>query len=155
MNLLLFIALPIAAILLAIVFEKVFNSPVLSTITVFSIYLILLFVLLEAGIITETATALIALVVYTILAFIAAVVFRFIRCICKRFLAPCCSLCPNSDNIIGDVNDNNNSNEENCGCHSNNLQPINDRITVSGDIIPNQNNNGRTGIVRGCYKRYQ
>ncbi len=151
MNLLVFIALPIAAILLAVVFEKAFNSPILATITIFAIYLILLFVLLEAGILLETSTALIALVVYTILAFVTAVVVRFIRCICKRFLRPCCSLCPNNDNVVGDVID---DNDDNCGCHNNNLQPSNERIAVSGDIIPNQNNNGRTGVVRGCYKRY-
>ena len=152
MNLLIFFALPIATILLAIVLERVLRSPILVAITFFSIYLIVLFVLFATGAVTDLATLLIALIVYTFLAYITAVIVRFIRCICQRYLRPCCSICPNSEEDVGDVIDN--ENDCNCGCDSNNLQNANDKIALSGNIIPNQTNNGRTGIVRGCYRRY-
>ena len=154
MNLLIFFALPIATILLAIVLERVLQSPILVAITFFSIYLIVLFTLFATGVVTDLATLLIALIVYTFLAYITAVILRFIRCICQRYLRPCCSICPNSEEAVGDVIDNGNENDCNCRRSSNNLQTANEGIALSGNIIPNQTNNGRTGVVRGCYRRY-
>ena len=103
MNLLIFFALPIATILLAIVLERVLRSPILVAITFFSIYLIVLFVLFATGVVTDLATLLIALIVYTFLAYITAVIVRFIRCICQRYLRPCYSICPNSEEAVGDI----------------------------------------------------
>ena len=153
MELLIFFALPIATVLLAIVLERVLRSPILVAITFFALYLIVLFALFATGIITDLATLLIALIVLTFLAYITTFIARFIRCICQRFLRPCCSICPDRDEIVGDITDNNN-NEKNCSCDNNNLQIANEGIALSGNIIPNQNNNGRTGIVKGCYRRY-
>ena len=150
MNLLIFFALPIATILLAIVLERVLGSPILVAITFFAFYLIILFALFATEVITDLATLLIALIVLTLLAYITAVIVKFIRCICRNFLKQCCSICPDRDEIVEDITDNNNDN--NCCC--NKLQTANEGIALSGNIIPNQNNNGRTGIVKGCYKRY-
>ena len=151
MDLLIFFALPIATVLLAIVLERVLRSPILVAITFFAFYLIILFALFATEVITDLATLLIALIVLTFIAYITAVIVRFIRCICRNFLKPCCSICPDRDEIVEDITDNN---DGNCCCENNNLQTSNEGIALSGNIIPNQNNNGRTGIVRGCYRRY-
>ena len=153
MNLLIFFALPIATILLAIVLERALRSPNLVAITFFSVYLIVLFTLFATGVVTDLATLLIALIIYTFLAYITAVIVRFIRCICQRYLRPCCSICPDRDEDVEDIIDNNNDDND-CNCNSNSLQTANKGIALSGNIIPNQNNNGRTGVVRGCYRRY-
>ena len=152
MDLLIFFALPIATVLLAIVLERVLRSPILVAITFFALYLIILFTLFATEVITDLATLLIALIVLTFIAYITAVIVRFIRCICRNFLKPCCSICPDRDEDVGDIIDNNNECE--CNGNSNSLQTANEGIALSGNIIPNQNNNGRTGIVRGCYRRY-
>ena len=152
MDLLIFFALPIATVLLAIVLERVIHSPILVAITFFAIYLIVLFALFDTEVVTDLATLLIALIVFTFLAYITALIVKFVRCICRNFLKPCCSICPDKDEIVGDIADNNNDN--NCLCDNNTLQTVNEGIALSGNIIPNQNNNGRTGIVKGCYRRY-
>ena len=151
MDLLIFFALPIATVLLAIVLERVLRSPILVAITFFALYLIILFALFATEVVTDLATLLIALIVLTFIAYITAVIVRFIRCICRNYLKPCCSICPDRDEIVEDITDNN---DGNCCCENNNLQTSNEGIALSGNIIPNQNNNGRTGIVRGCYRRY-
>ena len=151
MDLLIFFALPIATVLLAIVLERVLRSPILVAITFFALYLIILFALFATEVVTDLATLLIALIVLTFIAYITAVIVKFIRCICRNFLKPCCSICPDRDEIVEDITDNN---DGNCCCENNNLQTSNEGIALSGNIIPNQNNNGRTGIVRGCYRRY-
>jgi len=152
MNLLIFFALPIATVLLAVVLERILRSPILVAITFFALYLIVLFALFATGVVTDLATLLIALIVFTFLAYITALIVKFVRCICRNFLKPCCSICPDKDEIVGDITDNNNDN--NCLCDNNTLQTVNEGIALSGNIIPNQNNNGRTGIVKGCYRRY-
>ena len=152
MDLLIFFALPIATILLAIVLERVLRSPILVATTFFAIYLIVLFALFATEIVTDLATLLIGLLVYTFLAYTTAAIIKFIKCICKRFLGPCCSICPDRDEIVEDITDNNNDN--NCCCENNQLQTANEGIALSGNIIPNQSNNGRTGILKGCYRRY-
>ena len=152
MDLLIFFALPIATVLLAVVLERVLRSPILVAITFFALYLIVLFALFATEVVTDLATLLIALIVFTFLAYITALIVKFIRCICRNFLKPCCSICPDRDEIVGDITDNNNDN--NCLCDNNTLQTANEGIALSGNIIPNQNNNGRTGVVRGCYRRY-
>ena len=153
MDLLIFFALPIATVLLAVVLERVLRSPILVAITFFALYLIVLFALFATGVVTDLATLLIALIVFTFLAYITAAIVRFIRCICRKFLKPCCSICPDRDEDVEDIIDNNNDDND-CNCNSNSLQPANEGIALSGNIIPNQNNNGRTGVVRGCYRRY-
>ena len=148
MNLLIFFAIPIATILLAIVFERLLKSPILVAITFFSIYLVVLFALFAAGVVTDLSTLLIGLIVYTILAYITAVLARFIRCICQKFLKPCCSLCPEIDEDVDNTTDNE------CYRNSSMLQSENENMDYSENIIPNQNNSGRLGMVRRNYRRY-
>ena len=84
MNLLIFFALPLATILLAIVFQKVLKCPILVAITFFAIYLIILFALYAAGVITNLAEGLIAVIIYTIIAFLTAWIVRLIKIIKER-----------------------------------------------------------------------
>ena len=67
MILLIFFALPLATILLAIVLEKVLHCPILVGITFFAVYLIILFTLFATGVITNLGAGLVAIIIYTIL----------------------------------------------------------------------------------------
>ena len=93
-NLLIFFALPIATILLAIVLQKVLRSPILVGITFFAIYLIVTFAAFDANF-------LVVAIALTILAFITAVIVNTICRILERL-----------EQCEGD-NDNNNNNFEN------------------------------------------
>lgn len=95
--LLLFFALPVATILLAIVLQKILCSPILVALTFFAVYLIVTFAVFDE-------TFLIFAIVYTIIAYITAVIARFIR----RFIR-----CQNNNN---NNDDNNNDDEDDCGC---------------------------------------
>ena len=64
-TLLLFFALPVATVLLAIVLQKILKNPVLVAITFFAVYLIVAFAAFDE-------TFLVYAIVYTILAFITA-----------------------------------------------------------------------------------
>lgn len=76
-TLLIFFALPIATIILAIVLEKVLRCPILTAATFFAVYLIIAFAVFDASF-------LIYVILYTILAFITAVIAEcfFSRCKC-------------------------------------------------------------------------
>ena len=77
MNILFFIVLPLATILIAIVLQKLLRSPILVALLVFAVYLILTFTVF-------TTDFLIAAIIYTIIAFITAVIFRLICCFIRR-----------------------------------------------------------------------
>ena len=100
-NLLIFFALPIATILLAIVLQKVLRSPILVGITFFAIYLIVTFAAFDANF-------LVVAIALTILAFITAVltniVCRILRELDRREESHCCSRERNQNS-----NNNNNS----------------------------------------------
>ena len=102
MNILLiFFALPVATILLAIVLEKILRCPILTAITFFAIYLIVAFAIFDASF-------LVFVIIYTILAFITAVltniVCRILRELDRREESHCCSRERNQNS-----NNNNNS----------------------------------------------
>ena len=99
MNLLIFFALPLATILLAIVFQKVLRCPILVAITFFAIYLIILFALYAAGVITNLAEGLIAVIIYTIIAFITAWLVRLVK-----LIRECLSNCGNNEGRSGERN---------------------------------------------------
>ncbi len=182
MNLLIFFAIPLATILLAIVLEKVLRCPILVAITFFAVYLIVVFALFAAGVITSTNLAefLIAIIIYTIIAFVTALIVELIRRINLRFFSDDDSnstdvlTCQDDDsscsNNSGCSNSNGNLLKISCRCNNGNssdLLTVNsnclgndsnnntntDPITISGNIIPNQSNCGRTGSIRGCYRR--
>lgn len=77
MNILFFVVLPLATILIAIVLQKLLRSPILVAILFFAVYLILAFTVF-------TTDFLINAIIYTIIAFITAVVFRLICCLIRR-----------------------------------------------------------------------
>lgn len=72
MNILLiFFALPIATVILAIVLQKILKNPILVAATFFAIYLIVAFAIFDASF-------LICVIAYTVLAYIAAVITKWI-----------------------------------------------------------------------------
>ena len=71
MGLLLFFALPVATIILAIVLQKILKCPILVAATFFAIYLIVAFAIFDS-------TFLIYVIAYTIIAYITAYLTRLI-----------------------------------------------------------------------------
>lgn len=123
MDLLLFFAIPVATILLSIVWQKIVRSPFLVAITAFAIFLIFVY--------SVDSNLLILAVAYTILAFLAAIITKFI---CENFNRngiirnlqaeniqanniETNNLSTNSFNVDGDNSDNNNNNG-NCSCNN-------------------------------------
>ena len=126
MNLLIFFALPLATILLAIVFQKVLKCPILVAITFFAIYLIILFALYAAGVITNLAEGLIAVIIYTIIAFLTAWIVRLIKIIKERLF--------NCDENEGRSGGRSGNREQNNGCccnNENNETENNDLLRIS------------------------
>lgn len=138
-TLLIFFALPIATIILSIVLEKILRCPILTAATFFAIYLIIAFAVFNAS-------ALVFVIIYTILAYITALIaeFFFSRCRRKECNINCCqennrnntSALSNEDaqNIACRVARilNNSNNNCNCGCSSssnNEIATINVRDT--------------------------
>ncbi len=161
MNLLIFFAIPFATILLAIVLEKILDNPILVAITFFGIYLIIAFALFAFEVITDLATALIAIIIYTIIAFITAYIVRLIKCICDRFFDGCkCGFCSNNsandDNIVQPINNNpvlgvsdtNNSNNNgnllriSCRCNNGNSQEL---LSVNSNCPNSDDNDNNCG----------
>ena len=77
MDILFFVILPLATILIAIVLQKVLQSPTLVAILTFAIYLILAFT-------AFTTEFLINAVIYTIIAFLTAVLVKTICCLIRN-----------------------------------------------------------------------
>lgn len=123
MNLLIFFALPLATILLAIVFQKVLKSPILVAITFFAIYLIILFAIYAGGVITNLAEGLIAVIIYTIIAFTTAWLVRIVKLIKQSLL--------NLNSNEGRSDGRNREREKNCGCKQNNETENNDLLRIS------------------------
>lgn len=90
-NLLLFFALPVATILLAIVLQRILKCPILVAITFFAIYLIITFAVFDT-------TFLVFAILYTILAYITALIAKFICQIIRRMEIDNCScICGNNE----------------------------------------------------------
>lgn len=129
--LLLFFALPVATIILAIVLQKILKCPILVAATFFAIFLIVTFAVFDASF-------LVFAIVYTILAFLAAAITQ---AIC-RFINNCCSnsddnnsncfecICGNnSDN--DSINDNSNNNSNCCREYRSQFYPAQNYIRRS------------------------
>ena len=80
---LLFFALPVATIILAIVLEKILRCPVLTAATFFAIFLIVAFAVFDASF-------LVFVIAYTIIAYITAVIAEFFFSRCRRKQRRCC-----------------------------------------------------------------
>lgn len=115
-NLLLFFALPVATIILAVVLQRIIKSPILVALTAFAIYLIVAFAAFDE-------TFLVFVIVYTILAFLSAAIAKFIMKLirCQRN----CNNNGNNDNNETDSDtdeDNDSENDENsCNCNNRNI----------------------------------
>ncbi len=155
-TLLLFFALPVATILLAIVVEKILRNPFLTAITFFAIYLIVAFAAFDT-------TFLIYAIVYTILAFITAIIAEFFFQRCRQQNNNCCKLlceCRQSNNTttlsdqditrianrLADVQNSNSNNSCNCNCCRNN-----NTLDVATVNVTNNTTGGRTSWR--CYRR--
>ena len=128
-TLLIFFALPIATIILSIVLEKILRCPILTAATFFAIYLIIAFAVFNSS-------ALVFVIIYTILAYITALIaeFFFSRCRKRECNNNCCeeNNRNNTNNLSNEDAQNiacrvarilNNSNN-NCGCNSNSNNEI-------------------------------
>lgn len=115
MDLFIFFALPLATILLAIVFQKILRSPILVAITFFAIYLIVAF----AAFSDTLAEAIIAAIIYTIIAYITAYIVMII-CSFRRRFCHCRRADDDSENNRNCCCGSNNENNRNCGCGNNN-----------------------------------
>lgn len=147
MDLLLFFALPIATIILAVVFQKILKCPLLVAATFFAIYLILAFTAFDESFLVNS-------IIYTILAFIVASIVQFICRVVDHDGLTIRNLRANNiranrirtdtlsaNEVINndDEDDNDNNNGNNCGCSNN-------------SCICN-NNRGCYGYNRGWYRR--
>lgn len=149
MNLLLlFFALPIATIILAIVLEKILRCPFLTAATFFAIYLIVAFSLFDAAF-------LVFVIAYTILAFLAAFLAEIFFRKCNNNEKKCCirwCACNQNTNNTMTLSDqdiarianqlaNMQNNKNNCNC-------TNDIATVN---VTNNTTGGRTNWC--CYRK--
>ncbi|MBR3162693.1 MAG: DUF2651 family protein [Clostridia bacterium] len=124
-NLLVFFALPLATIIIAIVLERIWKNYILVTLFTFAVYLIVAFALGDA-------TLLVLVIIYTFLAFVAAFLSMAFRKINKKL--KCLEETENCTN--------------NCN-NSNNTQ----NLAINARVTPNSSTNGRTGSFRGQYRR--
>lgn len=150
-TLLLFFALPVATIILAIVVEKILRCPVLTAATFFAIYLIVAFAVFDSSF-------LIFVIVYTIIVFIAALIAEYFFRKCNR--ENNCFIW-NSCNCIGTKNNSstlsnqdarriaeqlaNILNNNTCNCNCNNTSDI---VSVNAT---NNTTGGRTSWC--CYRK--
>ena len=136
MNVLLvFFALPVATIILAIVLQKILKCPLLVGATFFEIFLIVVFVIAPNG------TLLIYAILYSILAYVTAVLTCIICKLISRF-GNVIGDCTKSCNICGENNSSNFSNPSG----SFNLMPTNNNCNAGNNvatvrIIDSRNNN--------------
>lgn len=130
-TLLIFFALPVATVILAIVLQKILKCPLLVAATFFAIYLIVTFAFFDASF-------LVFAILYTILAYVTAVLTRWI-----------CRL----------INMLENHNNGNCRIVErpitiNNTSPCNSiNLTNDASLIPNNNTQRRTNCNCCCNRR--
>lgn len=130
-TLLIFFALPVATVILAIVLQKILKCPLLVAATFFAIYLIVTFAFFDASF-------LVFAILYTILAYVTAVLTRWIW------------------RLINMLENHNNGN---CRIVErpitiNNTSPCNSiNLTNDASLIPNNNMQRRTNCNCCCNRR--
>lgn len=178
MNILLiFFALPIATIVISIALQKILKCPALVAAIIFSIFLIVTFVI-------NNLNFLIAAIVYAIISFITASIVCLIcrllsrlgrrddDCRCRRHSEcdDCCTTIENRDRLLtidGDfesngnngvltinaLNSNNNNNSNSCRCNNNNGCNCNCNSNSNNDSVSARINvipNSNTNGRTGC-----
>lgn len=169
---LIFLVLPIAIIILAIVLQRILKCPILVALTFFAIFLILTFTVFGTDF-------LIFAILYTILAFIAAFLADLFCRIARRLRNwddnnfTITSSCGNGDStellaINSNGNYNNNGRNNNCNannwssnswnnnwsnnnCNCGNNSNNSESIVVSAEVVPNSS--GGSGCFRGNFRR--
>ncbi len=121
-TLLIFFAIPVATIILAVVLQKILQSPLLVAATFFAIFLIITFAAFDESF-------LVFAILYTLLALITALAVRFICCLINNSDNPCINgkainnngICGCGNNNSNDDTDDENDNSDNscCGCNRN------------------------------------
>ena len=97
MDILTFVVLPIATIILAFVLQKLIRIPILTALTFFAVYLILSYTVFDN-------TFLINTIIYTVLAYISALIAEYIYENCKLRRICCrCNLNNNENNNNSNV----------------------------------------------------
>lgn len=138
---LLFFALPIATIILAIVLQKILKCPILVAATFFAIFLIVTFAVFDSDFF-------IFAIVYTILAYIAAAITRFI---CETFCKNGVFRNINAQNINTNTLRareiiNNNDDDNNCDCENNSN---NNSCNSNNNCLCSYNNRGYNNYYTG------
>ena len=134
-NLLIFFALPLATIIIAIVLERVWKNYILVTLFAFAIYLIVAFALGDANL-------LVLVIIYTLLAFLAAFLSMIFRKLCQKLRRL---------EAVGGESDENRSS---CNSRQTNVTQNNaQNLAINATVTPNRCNNGRTGTFSGQYRR--
>lgn len=126
--LLLFFALPVATIILAIVVEKILRCPVLTAATFFAIFLIVAFAVFDAFF-------LVFVIAYTIIAFITAVIAEFFFNRCRRREKKHCNCREKDDEENDDERDEANNERR---LSNEDIRRIANRVA---NILSNTNNN--------------
>ena len=158
--LLLFFALPIATIVISIALQKILKNPILVSAIIFSVFLIVIFII-------NNINFLIATIIYTLISYITAILVCLIckirnRCSCNNINSCCNNINTNdvftiSNNCQNENITNNselltiNSIENNNCCNQNSVGR--NGVSAKINVIPNLNNNGRTGCVCGRYRK--
>lgn len=127
-TLLLFFALPVATIILAIVLQKILNNPLLVAATFFAIYLIVTFAAFDASFLVYA-------IIYTILAYITAIL---VKAIC-RFLA----IIANQNNCTYRVTERPITISTNLSSEASNLTS-NTTLLTTNNASTNNNSNGNS-----------
>ncbi len=139
MNILFFVVLPLATILIAIVLQKLLRSPILVAILVFAVYLILAFTVF-------TVEFLINAIIYTILAFITAVIVRIICCLIRRLNCNPCS-CNNENSLQDDITEL----QDSIGGLERSIDSLENNISDLTELLSRLANNGNSNC--GCNRR--
>ena len=148
MNILFFVVLPLATILISIVLQKLLRSPILVALLVFAVYLILAFTVF-------TTEFLIAAIIYSIIAFITAVIFRLVCCLIKRMD------CNDNNGICIECNNNqeNDLQEDIAGLQNSirrlerSIDSLENNINNLTDILSNLTNTNNNNC--GCNRAYR
>ena len=122
MNLLLYFALPIATIILAVVLQKIIKCPILVAATFFAVYLILAFSAFDTSFLVYA-------IIYTILAYIAAYLTKFI---CETF---------GRNGILRTIN-----------AHTVNATNVNAEMLSASELINDENENNGCGCSCNRYQ---
>jgi len=143
MNILFFIVLPLATILISIVLQRLLKSPILVALLVFAVFLILAFTVF-------TTDFLINAIIYAIIAFITALIFKLICCLKRRFNFEDCNFC----NICGDFNNNGENNDDlrqEVISLRNSMRSLEENLDNLNDMLSTALNNNNNNC--GCNRR--